>query len=167
MIVMVMDGQGGGIGAAIIKGLRNAISHEMEILALSTNSIATSRMMKAGANKGATGETRDMRIMKLSADTGDILWEQFFDLGAYDDAFDLKPIAGGGYLVDARLSVDDLSELVETALPDEDWDTVGGLLLGLAGRVPQEGEAFEVEHLVLTAVRVQGRRISQIRVIPR
>lgn len=56
MIVMVMDGQGGGIGAALIKGLRNGIDREMEILALGTNSIATSRMMKAGANKGATGE---------------------------------------------------------------------------------------------------------------
>lgn len=53
---MVMDGQGGGIGAAIIKGLRSAIREEVEILALGTNSIATSRMMKAGANRGATGE---------------------------------------------------------------------------------------------------------------
>ncbi len=53
---MVMDGQGGGIGAAIIKGLRTAITKQMEILALGTNSIATSRMMKAGANRGATGE---------------------------------------------------------------------------------------------------------------
>ena len=56
MIIMVMDGQGGGIGAAIIKGLRTAITQQMEILALGTNSIATSRMMKAGANRGATGE---------------------------------------------------------------------------------------------------------------
>ena len=56
MIIMVMDGQGGGIGATIIKGLRTAISDEMEIFALGTNSIATSRMMKAGANRGATGE---------------------------------------------------------------------------------------------------------------
>ncbi|UCB48340.1 MAG: DUF3842 family protein [Deltaproteobacteria bacterium] len=56
MIVMVMDGQGGGMGAAIIKGLRTAISQQLEIWALGTNSIATSRMMKAGANKGATGE---------------------------------------------------------------------------------------------------------------
>jgi len=44
------------MGAAIIKGLRTAISQEMEIWALGTNSIATSRMMKAGANRGATGE---------------------------------------------------------------------------------------------------------------
>ncbi|UCB48339.1 MAG: DUF3842 family protein [Deltaproteobacteria bacterium] len=56
MIIMVMDGQGGGMGAAIIKGLRTAISQQLEIWALGTNSIATSRMMKAGANKGATGE---------------------------------------------------------------------------------------------------------------
>ncbi|MFC1868049.1 DUF3842 family protein [Thermodesulfobacteriota bacterium] len=56
MIVMVMDGQGGGIGSAIIKGLREDVQYELTILALGTNSIATSQMMKAGANRGATGE---------------------------------------------------------------------------------------------------------------
>ena len=61
MIVMVMDGQGGGIGATLIKGLRAAVNPEMEIWALGTNSIATSRMMKAGANKGATGERAILR----------------------------------------------------------------------------------------------------------
>jgi CBS domain containing-hemolysin-like protein len=69
-----------------------------------------------------------------------------------------------GYLVDARLSVEDLSELVGLRLPDEDWDTVGGLILGLAGRVPEEGETFEVEGVRLTAERVQGRRVSRVRV---
>jgi hypothetical protein len=53
---MVVDGQGGGIGAAVIKGLREAVGHDLEILAMGTNSIATSRMLKAGANKGGTGE---------------------------------------------------------------------------------------------------------------
>ncbi|MBW1944278.1 MAG: DUF3842 family protein [Deltaproteobacteria bacterium] len=56
MIVMVVDGQGGGIGAAIIKGLRAFSGDTMEIWALGTNTIATSRMMKSGANRGATGE---------------------------------------------------------------------------------------------------------------
>jgi len=56
MIAMIMDGQGGGIGSAIIKGIREKISEDLDILALGTNSIATSRMMKAGANRGATGE---------------------------------------------------------------------------------------------------------------
>ncbi|MBW2076517.1 MAG: hypothetical protein DRG87_13185 [Deltaproteobacteria bacterium] len=53
---MVMDGQGGGIGRTIIRRLRDAIGEEVEILALGTNSVATSQMMKAGANRGATGE---------------------------------------------------------------------------------------------------------------
>ena len=56
MKLMVMDGQGGGIGAAIIKGIRASIGLDLDIFALGTNSIATSRMMKAGANKGGTGE---------------------------------------------------------------------------------------------------------------
>lgn len=55
-LLMVMDGQGGGIGKAIIKRLRDAFGEEVEILALGTNSVATSQMMKAGANRGATGQ---------------------------------------------------------------------------------------------------------------
>jgi hypothetical protein len=54
--IMIIDGQGGGIGATIIKGLRESVGNDLSILALGTNSIATSRMMKAGANRGATGE---------------------------------------------------------------------------------------------------------------
>jgi hypothetical protein len=53
---MVMDGQGGGIGATIIKGLRESVGNNLEILALGSNSTATSNMMRAGANRGATGE---------------------------------------------------------------------------------------------------------------
>jgi hypothetical protein len=56
MIIMVMDGQGGGIGSTVIKALRASIEGEMDIYALGTNSAATARMMKAGANRGATGE---------------------------------------------------------------------------------------------------------------
>jgi hypothetical protein len=56
MVIMVMDGQGGGIGSVVIKALRTAVPEGVEILALGTNSAATARMMKAGANRGATGE---------------------------------------------------------------------------------------------------------------
>ncbi|MDP2622361.1 MAG: hemolysin family protein [Actinomycetota bacterium] len=70
----------------------------------------------------------------------------------------------GSFLVDARLSVDDLAELLACTLPDEGWDTVGGLVLGLAGRVPEEGESFELEGMVITADRVQGRRVARVRV---
>ena len=61
MRLMVIDGQGGGIGASVIKGLRESMGTDLAILALGTNSVATSRMMKAGANKGATGENAIIR----------------------------------------------------------------------------------------------------------
>jgi hypothetical protein len=54
--VAVIDGQGGGIGSLIIKALREALGEKIEIIALGTNSTATSAMLKSRANKGATGE---------------------------------------------------------------------------------------------------------------
>jgi hypothetical protein len=65
MKLMIMDGQGGGIGAAIIKSLRDAIAVDLTILALGTNSAATTRMMKAGANRGATGENAIVRTSRV------------------------------------------------------------------------------------------------------
>lgn len=56
MRIAVVDGQGGGIGKAIVEKLRLAFGTEIEILALGTNAFATSLMLKAGANDGASGE---------------------------------------------------------------------------------------------------------------
>ena len=56
MRIAVVDGQGGGIGKAIVEKFRKVFGNDMEILALGTNSLATSLMLKAGANEGATGE---------------------------------------------------------------------------------------------------------------
>jgi len=56
MQIAVVDGQGGGIGKTIIEKLREKVGDEPYILALGTNALATSLMLKAGANEGATGE---------------------------------------------------------------------------------------------------------------
>lgn len=56
MVIAVIDGMGGGIGAQVVNALREELPTYIEIYALGTNSIATSAMMKAHANKGATGE---------------------------------------------------------------------------------------------------------------
>ena len=78
----------------------------------------------------------------------------------------VQPLGEGGFLVDARLPVDDLNSLLGASLPDSEWDTVGGLVLGLAGRMPVVGERFEFDGAVLVAERVQGRRIEQVKVGP-
>jgi len=69
--IAVIDGQGGGIGAHVIEKLQKTLPEssleKIEIIALGTNAIATSLMMKAGANKAATGENSIVHSSK-SAD---------------------------------------------------------------------------------------------------
>ncbi len=67
MIIAVVDGMGGGIGAQIVSNLREELPTYIEIYALGTNSIATSAMMKAHANKGATGENAIVTSIKKAS----------------------------------------------------------------------------------------------------
>jgi hypothetical protein len=62
--VAVIDGQGGGIGSLIIKRLREAFTEEVEVIGLGTNAMATGTMLKAGANKGASGENAIVQTVK-------------------------------------------------------------------------------------------------------
>jgi NAD(P)-dependent dehydrogenase (short-subunit alcohol dehydrogenase family) len=65
MRVCVIDGQGGGIGAAIIKRLKEVYQEEHEVIALGTNAVATAQMMKARANRGASGENAIVRTVPM------------------------------------------------------------------------------------------------------
>jgi putative hemolysin len=68
------------------------------------------------------------------------------------------------WLVDARADIDELERATGVSLPDEEWDTVGGLVLGIAERVPEEGEIFTFKDLKFTVTRMQGRRVSAVMV---
>ncbi len=61
----MIDGQGGGIGSAIIKRFRETFAEEIEVIALGTNAMATGAMLKAGANKGASGENAIVQTVKI------------------------------------------------------------------------------------------------------
>lgn len=75
----------------------------------------------------------------------------------------MEPLAGGEVLVHGRMPVDQLRELVGTDLPDGDWDTVGGLIFHTLGHVPVPGEEVEVEGLPMRVEKVEGRRITRVR----
>jgi hypothetical protein len=66
MRIIVIDGMGGGIGAELCARLKDI---DAEIIALGTNGIATERMLKAGARRGATGEN----AIKVTVPTGDVI----------------------------------------------------------------------------------------------
>ncbi|MGH2740362.1 MAG: hemolysin family protein [Actinomycetota bacterium] len=76
----------------------------------------------------------------------------------------VEPIGDDRYLVNAKLPVDELNELLDVSLPNEEWDTVGGLMMGILGRLPSQGEAVNFEQIRFTAERVQGRRIAKIKI---
>ncbi len=70
MRVLVVDGMGGSIGSQIISRIRAAFPEEaVEIVALGTNAVAASNMMKAGANRGASGEN----AFRVTAPNADII----------------------------------------------------------------------------------------------
>ncbi len=66
MIVMVVDGQGGRLGASLTEKIKKTCP-EAEVLAIGTNSAATAAMLKAGADEGATGEN-PVRVASARAD---------------------------------------------------------------------------------------------------
>ena len=67
---------------------------------------------------------------------------------------EVERLADGELRVDGGLSIDELNELLDLELPDDDWDTVGGFLLGTLGHVPERGR----ERRARTATASRWRR---------
>jgi CBS domain containing-hemolysin-like protein len=90
-------------------------------------------------------------------------------VGEIEDEYDvaespIERLPGGDVRVTSRMALDEVNDLLGASLPEGDWDTVGGLVYGLLGHVPTEGEAVEADGYRLIAERVQGRRIGRVRV---
>ena len=85
MKILVIDGQGGRMGALLVKGLRERM--EAEIVAIGTNSVATTAMLKAGADMGATGENPVIR----AAMTADVICGPIGILAAHSILGEVTP----------------------------------------------------------------------------
>jgi hypothetical protein len=68
-VVIVVDGLGGGMGAQLCAKIRQVFESNVEIVALATNSTAAERMIKAGADRGASGEN----AIRTSIGTGQFI----------------------------------------------------------------------------------------------
>jgi CBS domain containing-hemolysin-like protein len=78
----------------------------------------------------------------------------------------VEPQGDNTLLVSGKLPIYELSELLDTELPDTEWDTVGGLMAGLLGKVPGVGDEVSFQGLKFRAQKVQGRRIAKVLVTP-
>jgi CBS domain containing-hemolysin-like protein len=55
-----------------------------------------------------------------------------------------------------------VNELLDVELPDDGWDTVGGLVLDIFGKIPDAGDEEEFQGLRFRAEEVNGRRIANV-----
>ena len=67
-------------------------------------------------------------------------------------------------IVNARINIDDLNELLETDLPCEGFDTLGGFIYDHLGHVPSEDQSFVTDGLEINILKVEGQRISQVQI---
>jgi CBS domain containing-hemolysin-like protein len=88
-------------------------------------------------------------------------------VGEIEDEYDLDEpeivqLGDDTYRASGKASIDDINDILEIELPDDEWDTVGGLVMGLIGDIPDEGQDVKFQGLTFVAERVQGRRISTV-----
>ncbi len=88
-------------------------------------------------------------------------------VGEIRDEFDeeepaLTQLSNGSYSVDGRLPISAVNEALEAEFESEDFDTIGGLVLGQIGRAPEVGDVVKLDGHLLRVDEVDGSRVSQI-----
>lgn len=76
----------------------------------------------------------------------------------------VEQIDEGDVRVDGGVDIDALNAMLGTHVPNDDWDTVAGFVLGMLGHVPEESEQLEYEGHDFIVEKVEGRRIALVRV---
>lgn len=78
---------------------------------------------------------------------------------------EIEEIAINRYLVDGKSDIGKVNEKLGVHLPEDEFETVGGFVLGLFGRLPAEGDQIRYQNLMFTVLRLRRNRISRIRVL--
>lgn len=91
-------------------------------------------------------------------------------VGEIHDEYDVEelfvePVSEDEYVMDARVDLDDLNQMMGALLPTEESDTLGGFIYAELGRVPTVGDRVKFEDLSFTVESVAGRRIQKVRVL--
>ena len=93
-------------------------------------------------------------------------------VGEIEDEYDrheapIERVSQDEAILDARVSIADLNELFNTAVPQEDYDTVGGLVYAALGKIPSAGDEVRVDGLTISVLSTLGRRIKKVRAVHR
>ncbi|HEY3999203.1 MAG TPA: hemolysin family protein [Candidatus Xenobia bacterium] len=89
-------------------------------------------------------------------------------VGEITDEYDkeipaVEKMDDGSIIVDAKMIIEDVNEVLDADLPSNDYETIGGYVYGLMGHVPVQGEQASTDGLVITVEKVNRQRIMKIR----
>ena len=89
---------------------------------------------------------------------GEIEDEYDFD----EDEDNVIPVGKGNWRIKASTEIEDFNSVLGTEYSDEEYDTVGGLVLKAAGQLPKRGERITVGNMIFTVLRVDSRRLYSL-----
>jgi putative hemolysin len=78
---------------------------------------------------------------------------------------DIEEVAANRYIVEGRTDIGKLNEKLGVTVPEDEFETVGGFVLGLFGKLPVEGDQVRYDDLQFTVLRLRKNRIARIRVL--
>jgi len=90
-------------------------------------------------------------------------------VGEIQDEYDseaplVREMKPGTWIADAMVSIDEFQEFTAISLPEDGWETVGGFLYSLEGKVPETGQILEWKDIVFAIEEIEGRRIRKVRI---
>ena len=96
----------------------------------------------------------------------DILEEivgEIFD--EYDKEVNLiRSIGPDTYIVQGDISIEEINETVDSNLPEDDFDSIGGFIFGTIGRIPEVGDIVEYKNLEFKVLGIENRRVLEVEI---
>jgi CBS domain containing-hemolysin-like protein len=91
-------------------------------------------------------------------------------VGEIQDEYDIEEpdvvvLSDRESILDARLVLDDVNDRLDLDLPTEEYDTIGGFVFGLLGRLPAQGDVVSYGALDFIVEQADGHRIQKVRVV--
>lgn len=91
-------------------------------------------------------------------------------VGDIEDEYDerdeeIQVIKEDEYVVDGSTRIDFLNEMIGTDIESEDFDSIGGFVIGILGRLPEQGENVEYSHIKFIVESIDKNRIEKLRVL--
>jgi len=160
----------------ILKALKATGDHEADVTAMDL----AREVLTVPENRRVDEILKDFQKRKIQAAAVVDEWGSFEGLvtvedileeivGEIQDEFDeeeqaVRELGDGSYAIDGHASIRDVNAVLGSGFASEDFDTIGGLVLGALGGVPEVGDEVVVDGYVLRVDEVDGARVASVMV---